>query len=1494
MDTVIDTQPMLASQADERLNSAAREVAILDVTLRPTTPCDFPSRIHSAQHALQQLERALVEMREKNSPVPSPSQIALSELSTEYRHLRFAVMSIMGRQKELARLPRVIQGPQSGVPRIAVAMQRYLHAVDYAFTADSFRRFIEIIQSHEAFTVNELWTAGNFLRFLLLESMIDEARVLLRTQGAGGAALILTELKSLRTITNTEWHTQVEPLLEVNRILLKDIAGAYPAMELTSREIYCKRVAYIARYSDYTELQVAELALELARQSGAIHWENPREQMRRSHVGYYFIDKGFSQLAEKSSFHPPLSFRARQLIRFHADEFYIEGIVLFTVLLTAVLIFPVLAHFSMFLSVLTAIAFVVLPATQTAVDLVNYAVTTLFDPEPMPRLDFSKGIPEAYTTLVAVPSLLLNEKQVRKLAADLEVRHLANRDRNLHFVLLTDLADSFSKPHNQDAHPLIDLAVELINGLNAKYASQGAGGFLLLHRRRQFNVRQDVWMGWERKRGKLLDLNKLLAGEFDAFPIKAGRTDVLRQVRYVLTLDADTQLPRGAAAQLTGTIAHPLNQAILDPKKRIVTAGYGILQPRIGITVQSVARSRLAAIFSGQTGFDIYTHATSDAYQDLFGEGIFTGKGIYEASTLHAVLNNRFPRNALLSHDLIEGSYARAGLISDVELIEDYPSHYSAYCRRQHRWVRGDWQIARWIFKHVPNEQGRMTLNPVSTINRWKIFDNLRRSLVDPALFSLFVAAWLGLPGGALYWTLAPIVLLLLPLTMQLIFNLTHGWTSGRKGSLVEAFSDFGGTLLIALFRVVLLPHTTLLVCDAVIRSLIRSLITGKRLLEWETADQAESLTRGRAPTDRYLVLAPLLPICLAVALWLFVPQYSTLLCAAPLLLLWLLGVPATSWLNRTPRRNRRPRVKDEEFLLGHALRTWRYFHQFSTERHHFLIPDNVAEDGLVEAARVSPTNIGLLLNARQAAHQLGFLTAPEFVELTSRSLGTIARLEKFRGHLYNWYDTETLKTLGSSPFVSSVDSGNFAASLYTLHAGALEIAKKSLLGQKLFAGFATFWKLLCAEAGSSTGLAKAPIPSRAATRDQWIKWLTIAEDALKSAMAAYPASGSSAWLLAETRTRVGRIQSLIRDYMPWTLPDYLLLRALRELGLDDDAGTLSLEDAIVFAEALKIRLSQVGNSIGVAPEMITLSRELHALLTPAIHRMNTLLGNLRDIAHSAVKLAGEMEFAFLVDPGRQILSIGYDMQRQRVHEACYDMMASEARIATFLAIARGDLPRQSWLKLARDHVHAYGRFVLLSWSGTMFEYLMPSLWMRSYQGTLLANTQTAVVRVQDGFASEMRLPWGISESGAARKNDAGDYHYQAYGIPQLSLWHEANAGPIISPYSTLLALSIDGPTALHNLRKMDSAKWVGAFGFYEAADYTESRRKPTLVREWMAHHQGMSLLAIVNALHSNVVQQWFHANPAVQATELLLHEKLPRQSYLRSKLKEFAPLGSY
>jgi hypothetical protein len=1446
------------------------------VARRPREAFTFPDRLRQSQLALDALEAELYG-------VTSGSPFPLREVRENPRLFRSAVDEISALRRKLPQLPRI-----GGEPRNAVLARAYLEAAHSLWNGSALRIYVEAAQQKEPLELQELLALPSFLKFELLEAILRQAQAILHAPDSAEAAtpaLLSTRIKSLRNLNHADWPSLMEPLIVFEAILRQDPAGAYPQMDFDSRQQYRERVAEIARHSNCSETEVASIVLELARGARQEEFTDPRLYLRHAHVGYYLIDRGVYSLTARIGYRPRLIDRVRRFVRRNADDVYIGSIEILSVLLIAAILLPLIPNHSIIGGLTFAFILLILPATQAAVDFVNNTITALFKPSPLPKLDFTKRIPVDYTTLVAVPTLLMNEKQLRELIDELEMRFLANQDPNLHFALITDLPDSVARPRENDTDPLVDLAVALIDDLNLRYpASPRHGSFFLLHRHRVFNARQGVWMGWERKRGKLLDLNKYLRGEFDAFPVKAGDIAALSRVQYIITLDSDTQLPRGTAAAMVGAMAHPLNRAIIDPARRIVTAGYGILQPRVGVSVHSATRSRLAALYSGEIGLDIYTRAVSDVYQDLYGEGSFTGKGIYEVNALHAVLEQRFPRNSLLSHDLIEGAYARAGLATDIEVIDDYPSHYSAYARRQHRWVRGDWQVAQWLFARVPDESGRRVRNPISTISRWKIFDNLRRSLVEPLTLILLVAGWLGLPGGALYWTVVTVLLILAPTLVHLTFGFGRTFFSEQKSRFIDAFSGFWQAIFIAILNLAFLPHQTMFSLDAIIRSLVRRFVTGQRLLEWETAAEAESSKGKITPVDRYLAASSIFAV--AVAIVLAATRLRSLAVAAPILVLWAFASGISIWLNHPPREERkRLAIRDEDFLLRHALRIWRFFYEYGGERHNFLIPDNVEEETLFEAGRVSPTNFGLLLNARQAAVRFGFLSVPEFCNLTRQSFAGVDRLPKFRGHLYNWYDTRTLEPLQPTT-ISSVDSGNLIASLYTLRTGTEALLRAPLLSPALFRGLLTHWQLLAQQPDIPPEIAARALPTPRADLTECCAWVleSVAMPAVQNIPDyTQPSHDEAAWWLSETRARLRAIVALLTTYMPWLLPEFAPLRQLAELEMPENLSP-TLKDAPELAALLENRLSRVSAD---SENLNTLAEKLRAQLPTARNHLQALVASVRSISSEAFHKAEEMDLGFLVQKQRQFLSIGYEVNTAKLHDASYDMLASEARIATFIAVSRGDLSQQSWFKMGRAHTSAFGCFILLSWTGTMFEYLMPSLWMRSFPNTLLARSLSSTVAIQRRFANRFGIPWGISESGYGKKDDAGHYHYQAFGIPEISLKWDAEAGPVISPYSTFLALGIDPAASLHNLHRMAKAGWVGAYGFYESADFSESARKPALVREWMAHHQGMALLAILNLLQENIVQEWFHANLQFQANALLLQEKPVRTSALKAEQKK-------
>lgn len=1431
----------------------------------------FRNRCRVLSRALKPLLAAL------ESPPPRTVSDDFRWLHDNLRLLETELEEVCENFKLPHKIPQVRASDGTVHPRVTALAEDFLAGAAYQFGEPGFTSYIQAFQEVTVLKMVELWSLVPVLKLVLLEQIAVRGCRLLEdaTRPCGVDVLV----RSLRDVGQTCWKEVIEPLILFDRVLREDPAGAYPRMDYDSREMYRKKLVKIADHSDGTELDVASEALALARQ--AQEQPDPRATLRGSHVGSYLLAEGASLLEHRVGFRPNIAERLRAFLRAQPDEIYLPGIAVLTLaIMVGVVLLLTDPRSSPWLILLATLA-VWLPSSQSAVQIVNHLVTLLLPAEILPKLDFSDGLPGDCVTLVSVPTVLLNEKQVHQLVEDLEVRFLGNQDPNLYFALLTDLPDSPVEP--REHNPLVNLCSDLIHRLNEKYSGQETGCFLLLHRRRVYNPREKLWIGWERKRGKLMDLNNLLRGQFDSFPIKVGNLAILSSVRFVITLDSDTELPRGSAHRMVGALAHPLNQAILDPEKSIVVAGYGILQPRVGVSVQSMALSRLASIYSGQTGFDIYTRAVSDVYQDLYGEGSFVGKGIYEVGTLHRVLDRRFPRNALLSHDLIEGAYARAGLVSDIEVIEDYPSHYSAHNRRKHRWLRGDWQIAGWLRPQVPDESGRQVPNPISVISQWKILDNLRRSLVEPAMLLLLLLGWLCLPGRPLLWTLATIAILFLPACCQLVFDLAHAAAVRKQAIALDALNAFFDAIITDGLTLTFLAHQTLLSIDAVVRTMVRRLITRERLLQWETAAQAELAGYKRTVLDIYLDCTPVLALGLFLLVWLV--NRPALPAALPVLLLWACSKPVSLWLNRPSRAPRKQASeKDQRFLRLAALRIWRYFVEFSNEEHHWLIPDNVQEEPANVAGRISPTNLGFLFNARQVACLFGYLTVPEFAEQTLRTLATVFELQRYRGHLFNWYDTRTLATLGP-PVVSTVDSGNLLASLWTLQQGCLELLDRPLLQAELSDGFLDHLRLLTKL--SAWPRRRLSAMGRELKTQDWLEYLLGIPDAVLHDVEQHNVQQRAAnskraedarWFGEQAVERIHNIRRTVRRYAPWLLPEFSALKNDPAIRPEYRSASPLLEGLPGFIDCLSVRLQAAMDSNDPG-EQNTLYRQLLVLLPEARSNVVCLIEDLRKIADQAGRLASEMDFGFLLDRGRRLLSVGFDVETQQLHAACYDLLATESRIAVFAAIAKDDIPQETWFLLGRPHALDQGRAVLLSWTGTMFEYLMPALWMRIYPNTLLQRSVAAAVQSQQAYVEGRPIPWGISESAYFRMDESGNYQYYAFGIPALALRRLDQDAPVISPYSTFLALHVDPSAALRNLHNMYGKQWLGAYGFYEAIDFDPSRcrswlRRHEPVRCWFAHHQGMSLLSIANFLHDDVVQCWFHSHPRVQATELLLQEK--------------------
>ncbi|MFA6091503.1 MAG: glucoamylase family protein [Elusimicrobiota bacterium] len=1153
-------------------------------------------------------------------------------------------------------------------------------------------------------------------------------------------------ITSMRLVSALDWSEYVEAVSLVERVLRRDPAGIYPRMDFLSRDRYRQSIEELAEPAAEAQVRVALRTVESARLAA----ETGGPSARAAHVGWHLIGKGRRTLEEDVAWHPGPLQRLRRAAFAHAGFVYLSAISLTTGALIAAALSFVGSDGGSIRMRLVLAALLLLPASDAAIALIQRLAAWFAPPRRLPRLDLLAGIPDDARTLVVVPTLLTSVEGTRELVEHIEVLALGNLDPRIHFAILSDFTDADAK-ETPDDDAILDAARSGIAELNARLSEGRGDRFFLLHRERRWNPGEGSWMGWERKRGKLEELNALLRGAKDTgFTVQTGDLSALPRVRCCITLDSDTRLPRDAAKKLIGIIAHPLNRPHYDEKLGRITEGYAILQPRVSVTSSSAAGSRFARLYAGHTGVDPYTTAVSDAYQDLFGEGIFTGKGLYDVDAFTAALNGRVPENALLSHDLFEGLHARTALVTDVEVVDDYPSTYPAYARRARRWMRGDWQLLAWLFPFVPTRTG-LRRNRLSPIARWKILDNLRRSLVAPATLALLLFAWTLLPGSPGRWTAAVIAAIAFPLYLLSIETLNgprprQSW----QGFLRVFWEDAACVLARIALQLVLLADQAHEAANAVLVTLARVLITHQGLLEWETS--AASAARGVSPAGAsaarsfFIAMAASPIIALAGAALVAILRPCALPAAAPLLVLWAAAPMIACVLSRPIlREDAELGEEDREFLRAAARKTWGYFAAFMGPEDHGLPPDNYQLSPEPKLAhRTSPTNIGFGLLSTLAAHDLGFIKTPELLEKIDAALTTMEGLERIEGHLFNWYDTRSLAAL-TPRYVSSVDSGNLYGALIALAEG------------------------------------------------------------------------------------------------------------LRELARLDPSATLEPLDARAKLESLAARAAAFGDA---------------------------------------------MNFRFLYDPQRRLLAIGYraaDAEGPgKLDVAAYDLLASEARLASFLAIAKGDLPEAHWFHLGRSVTNVHGTPTLLSWSATMFEYLMPLLVMRRYPGTLLDESCRMAVRAQQDYAKARGVPWGISECAYTLVDRHDNYQYKAFGVPGLGLKRGLGDELVIAPYAAALAALVDPAAAAGNLRRLKAEGLEGEYGYFDAVDYTPrgsdeptaripDRRGPpgAIVKTYMAHHQGMALTAIANVLDGRRMVERFHADPRVRATELLLQERAPRHALI-------------
>jgi cellobiose phosphorylase len=1417
---------------------------VYDIALETICHGDGRVDVESLSHFVEAYQQTATLTLGELWAIPIMLRLALIE------NLRRVAARVManGADRDLANgwadtLSETAERDAKSVVLVVADMARSEPPMTAAFVAELARR----LQGHSSALTQPL----AWIEQLLGESAMSIERLvqLDAQQQAIDQVSISNSIGSLRLLSTVDWRLFVEHLSHVEHVLGQDPAAVYAAMDFASRDHYRHIVERLARHSAFSEEQVAHTAIELARAASAT------SHSQAAHVGYYLAGAGLALLEQRLGARVALAERWQRLLHRAPLAFYLVPSALLSCLLAWGFVAGMAAEGWPAWAVAAMALPVLLTTSRLAIGLVNWLVTLTVKPAFLPRLDYAAGIPVEARTLVVVPSLLGNAADVEELVEGLEVRYLANRDDHLHFALLSDFMDAPTQTRAEDT-ALLDLASDGIGALNTKYGER----FFLLHRPRLWNPTERCWMGHERKRGKLAALNALLRGRgAECFMRIVGDLRTLDRVRYVITLDTDTQLPRDVAQKFVGAMQHPLNRACFDADSGRIQSGYAILQPRVGISLPSVSRSPYARLFGSDAGVDPYTLAVSDVYQDLFLSGSFIGKGIYAVDAFERALDGRFADNRVLSHDLIEGCYAHAGLLSDVQLFEAYPARYSADVKRRHRWIRGDWQLLPWLVPWLRTGVEGQAQRPLSALSRWKIFDNLRRSLEPAALLTALLWGWLA-STTPLLWTVALLGLLLTRPLLDTLLELVRKTTDVPLAEhLLAALHTSGIYFVRAGLSLAWLPFETRYSLDAIARTLWRLIVSKRRLLQWNPSREDE---RNSADTLQAVYreqwVQPALVLLLTGALAL---HPSVLLLASPILALWLLGPALAWWLSRTRGRSVfAPQPQDLRFLHRLARRNWAFFDRHVGPADNWLPPDNLQEPPFPNIAhRTSPTNIGMALLSHLAAHDFGYLTAGRLFQRLTQMLDNLDHLERYKGHFYNWYDTQTRAPLHPL-YISAVDSGNLAALLLTLKPGLLAMADTPVLDRRLSQGLLDTLDILH-ETFATAGRAGEPLEA-------------LGKQLRQAHEQPAPLPASLMQQLAE------QVQGLIQQSAPpATEADDCLfwLEALHQQCLDLAGEIQALQLPPGNAPALQAALSwrqlaQLEPDHWPADERLTVA----TVRTQACQRIEQAHSLAQRIAAIA-----SMDFSFLYDTQRDLFAIGYNADEHRLDTAFYDLLASEMRLTNFVVIAHGQVPQASWFALGRLLTSNAGVPVLLSWSGSMFEYLMPLLVMPSYEGTLLDQTCRAAVERQIDHGNLLGIPWGVSESAYNALDAHLNYQYRAFGVPGLGLKRGLGEERVVAPYASALALLVAPGAACRNLQRLSTLGLAGRFGLYEAIDYSEARLPPgqsaVVIRSFMAHHQGMSLLALTSLLLDKPMQRRFTSDPQCQASLLLLQERVPK-----------------
>ena len=1317
-------------------------------------------------------------------------------------------------------------------------------------------------------------------------------------------------INSLRLLNSLDWNEFVEKMSSVHSVLSKDPSGIYNKMNFNTRDMYRHIIERLARKSTFSEKEIAARCLGLAAENA-----EAGEKNKYCHVGYFLIDKGLSELEKEVQYKHSAKDLFPGLLKKKPFFFYSSSIIGVTLLISIAVISFLLYNNSPLWQIVTAGALILFCSGNLGISLVNWFITVFVRPKVLPKMDFSEGVPDEARTVVAVPTMIFSRENIDTLLEKIEIEYFSNKDKNIYFALLTDFADALTKEKENDKE-LLSYIKSRVEELNIKYQEERKSIFFLMHRFRKWSESEKAWMGYERKRGKLAEFNALIRGKEKNGNdnIVIGDRDILKTIKYVVTLDTDTHAPLDSVRKMVEAISHPLNSAVIDRVKEKVTEGYGILQPRLGITIESLNTSLFAKIFGGETGIDPYSRVVSDVYQDVFSEGSFFGKGIYDVEVFSEVTDGVFPENLILSHDLIESCYLRSGIISDVVLYEKYPSGLVEDAYRRHRWIRGDWQISRWLFRNVLDEKKAKRKNPLSFLNQWKIFDNLRRSLIPAAMLILLTLGWTVFLHPFL-WSIFVVMVVLIPTILSITMDiLKKPEDMSFKSYMTSIVSSITTRLAQAATSLIVLPYEAYYSIHAVITANFRKYISHRKLLEWKPAGiLALEFNENIFGVIVSMWFAP--AVAAGLIIFMFSHSVITLLSSWVLLCAWFAS-PFFAWSISRLSPEYKPAIgrRQRQYLRTLARKTWRYYEVFVKEEDNWLPPDNYQE-GPVErtAHRTSPTNIGLYFLSCVASREFRYIQSTQFLFRIENVFASLSKMERHRGHFYNWYDTKTLEILAPR-YISTVDSGNFIGHLIVLESALKETREISIVSKETLRGLADVFVLIGKLAVQKYGKEKekeriAEIVQKA---ESDIKLENIGVNSFRSAVSRFYEYAINIKVSAkklENNDVEEWVEILIRQcesvlseltgLAPWAGTEEYKYLILSENELD---GTLEFDYIKRIMSRFEIDIPSIGDIAKTSEKTEVLFAELQKnikdngntskrALLEKLYNFQRMIEqgskNAAVILEKAEKLAAECavfsaaDYSFLYDKNRRLFYIGYNDSVKKYDQGYYDLLASESRMFSYIAVAKSIVPQEHWFALGRLLTTFSGEPALLSWGGSMFEYLMPLIVMPSQKDTLLDKTYKTVVDRQIKYCTQKGIVWGISESGYNTVDSHFNYQYSSFGVPGLGFRPRLSDELVISPYASMLALMVAPDKACSNLQEMSKIGIEGKYGMYEAVDFTESRipgdEKMKIITSYMSHHQGMSLVSLSNVIHDNSMQRRFMENIEMRAASILLEERIPR-----------------